>query len=179
MMNMLTIKKILIGLIGIFILISCANEKQIQKNIKLKGISNQYKIGYETDSAIIYIGQLDAIDLTKKLIAKEKDINFKNDFKSNLDRLEKVNSYILVIHWQNQKDTVEFMKNQEFAGFIDQWLLKELILKGKTEIWNKNLKKFEEKIIYHFIKDMLGGETCYFNFKNGTEFHRQVLLLGE
>lgn len=182
-------KRLIIGLIGILIFVSCTADKtgftvrHKKKKITLTSISDQSKIGYETDSAIIYIGQNDAIKHTEKLLSSKKldprfDYRLISELKTNLDSLRKIQKDILVQHWQNQKDTI-YLKSYDLAGFIDQWILKDLILKGKTEIWNKSTKKFEKQIIYHFVKDQLGGEDCYFTFQNGSEFHRQLILLGE
>lgn len=183
------IRRLLVGLIGILILVSCAVHRDgfiasdRKKNIKLTSISGQLKIGYETDSAIIYIGQLDAVLQTEKLLSSKKlNPRFDNrlivDLNKNLDALRKIRTDTLFQHWQNQKDSVD-IKSYEFAGFIDQSILRDLILKGKTEVWNKTTKRFEKMIIYHFIKDKLGGESCTYSFQNGTEFHRQQIALGE
>jgi len=57
--------------------------------------------------------------------------------------------------------------------------LKDLILKGKVEVLNKKTKNFETRIIYHFVRDQLGGEDCFYTFENREEFHRQLIRLGE
>ena len=146
-------------------------------------ISEQPKIGYETDSAIIYIGQTDAIKQTEKLLLSKKlnprfDYRLINHLKTNLDSLKEIQKDILVHHWQNHENPID-LKSYDFAAFIDQWILKDLILEGKTEIWNKSAKQFEKRITYHFVKDQLGGQNCYYTFQNGSEFHRQLLGLGE
>jgi hypothetical protein len=182
-------KKSIIALIGILVLSSCAIDKtgfiirHKKKNITLTTISDQIKIGYETDSAVIYIGQNDAIKQTEKLLSNKKlnarfDYRLIADFKSSLDSLKRINKNILIKHWLNQKVSID-IRSYDFAGFMDQWILKVLILKGKTEIWNKTSKKYEKRITYHYIKDQLGGESCYFTFENGNEFHHQLILLGE
>jgi len=64
-------KRLIIGLISILIFVSCTVDKtgftvrHKKKNITLTSISDQLKIGYETDSAIIYLGQIDAIKQTE------------------------------------------------------------------------------------------------------------------
>ena len=116
--------------------------------------------------------------MSSKKLNPRFDYRLINDLKTNLDSLKKIQRDILVHHWQNQKDSID-LKSYDFAGFIDQWILKDLILKGKTEIWNKSAKQFEKRITYHFVKDQLGGQDCYYTFQNGSEFHRQLIALGE
>jgi hypothetical protein len=182
-------KRLIFGLINILIFASCATDKtgfivrHKKKNITLTSIHDQHKIGYETDSAIIYIGQNDAIMQTEKLLSNRKlnsrfDHSLTNDLKTNLDSLEHIQSDIVLQNWKNQKDSID-LKSYYFEGFIDQWILQDLILKGKAEIWNKSNKRFEKQITYHFVRDQLGGESCFYTFKNGTEFYRQILGLGE
>lgn len=183
-------KRLIIGLISISIFVSCAVVDKTgfvvrheKKNIVLTSISDQPKIGYETDHAIIYLGQKDAIKQVEELLSSGKlhprfQDRLINDLKINLDSLKKIQQDILVNHWQNQKEEND-KKNYDFAEFIDKWILKDLILKGKTEIWNKSIKRFEKRITYHFFEDQFGGESCYYTFRNKLEFHRQILLLGE
>jgi len=181
--------KLIIGLIGFLVFSSCSIDKtgftvrHKKKNIKIYSISNQIKIGYETENAIIYIGQIDAIETTeKKLSDKNLDPRFDKEtidgLKSNLDTLRKLQKEITVEHWLIKQKGF-FINNYNFASFIDQWILKELILKGKTEILNKKTKKFETRIVYHFVRDQLGGEDCFYTFESGEEFHRQLIRLGE
>ena len=64
------LKKLIIFLICILIIIPCFAEFTAQhkkRNIKLKLITHQIKIGYETDSAIIYLGKNDIIKQLEKL----------------------------------------------------------------------------------------------------------------
>jgi hypothetical protein len=176
-----------IGLICILLAVSCTVNKtgfivsHKKKHINLTAISDQPKIGYETDSAIIYLGQNDAVQLTESLLTGRKpnfEPRLKKDLQVNLDYLRIINKDTLVQHWQNQMNSTDY-QTYDLAGFIDQWLLKDLILKGKAEIWNKSTIKLEYTIIYHAVKDKLGGQSCYFTFQNGSEFHRQIIALGE
>lgn len=182
-------KRLIIGLISVLVISSCTVSKNgfvkrhMKQNITLTSIEEQIKIGYETDSAIIYFGQNDAIKQTEKFLSSgflDSRIQYCliNDLKANLDSLRKIQKDILVVHWRNQKDSTN-LKSKDFAEFIDQWILKDLILNRKTEIWNKLSKKFEKRITYHYLKDILGGEECYYTFQNGIEFHRQLIALGE
>jgi len=182
-------KTIIIGLTNFLILFSCVSTKNEfitrhkKKNITLTSIVDQVKIGYETEKAIIYIGRQDAISLTEKFLSNKKldprfDKNKIVDLTSNLDTLKIISNELTVQHWMAKQITFN-LHDYNFAGFVDQWILKELILKGKSEIWNKTTNKFEKRITYHFIKDQLGGEFCYYTFQDGTEFHRQIIALGE
>gem|GEM_PF-3735005 len=181
--------KLIIGLIGFLAFSSCSIDKtgftvrHKKNNIRINSISNQIKIGYETENAIIYIGQLDAIETTKKKLSDRKlDPRFDKEtidrLKSNLDTLKKIQKEFIVQHWLTKQKGF-YIHNYNFASFIDQWILKELILKGKTEILNKKNKNFETRIVYHFVRDQLGGEDCFYTFENGEEFHRQLIRLGE
>ena len=162
-------KRLILGVISILIFASCATDKtgfivrHKKKNITLTTIHDQHKIGYETDSAIIYIGQNDAITQTEKLISNRIlnsrfDNRLINDLKTNLDSLKHIQRDIMLQNWKNQKDPID-LKSYYFAGFIDQWILQDMILKRKAEIWNKSNKRFEKRIIYHFVRDQLGGES--------------------
>jgi len=181
--------KLIVVLIGILVFNSCSVDKtgftvrHRKKNIRTNSISNQIKIGYETENAIIYIGQLDAIETTeKKLSGKNLDPRFDKEtisgLKNNLETLKKIQKEIIVQHWLKMQKGF-YINDYNFASFIDQWLLKELILKGKAEILNKKTNNFEKRIVYHFVRDQLGGEDCFYTFENGVEFHRQLIRLGE
>ncbi len=151
------------------------------KDINLKAINENNKIGYETDSAIIYIGQNDAIDLTEKIISKRQkqfDSKLLTEIQSYKGLIQNINGDTLVQHWDNNLSKTSF-ETYDLAGFIDQWLLKVLLTSGKSEVWSKSKNRFENEIIYHFVQDQLGGQSCYYKFKNGSEFHRQIIRLGE
>ena len=153
------------------------------KKINLTGINDSIKIGYETDSAVIYLGLTDIKQRTEQILNSGKfnprwDYETINDFKKNLSILEDLENDVVLEHWQNQKDSVN-IEEYGLAGFIDQWMLKDLIFDKKAEVWNKFKNKFESKIIFHHIRDRLGGEQYYFTFDNGKEFHRQIIALGE
>ena len=180
--------KLIIGLI-ILLLSSCVSSnngftaRHKKKKITLLPISDQVKIGYETEKAIIYIGKKDAISLTERLLSnKGLDPRFDkitiNDLQSNLDSLKLIYHDFTVQHWMAKKSNFN-LHDYNFAGFIDQWILKDLILKGNAEVVNKAFKENEERVTYHFVRDRLGGKQCYYTFENGIEFHRQIIALGE
>jgi hypothetical protein len=181
------IKEFIIGLISVLVVASCAVDKtgfilrHRKKNINLTSITDQHKIGYETDSAIIFIGQNDGVQLIENLLSERRrnfDNKLNSELKLYLDFIKKIQSDTVVQHWGNRLNYNEF-QTYDLAGFIDQWLLKDLILKGKTEIWNKSTKKPETRVTYHFVKDKLGGKACYFTFQSGSKFHSQIITLGE
>ncbi|WP_103070570.1 hypothetical protein [Aquimarina sediminis] len=182
-------KRIIIGVISVMILCSCVFTKNglfsryKKRNINLTSISGQVKIGYETEKAIIYFGKQDVISFTERLLMNKKldprfDRDIINDLKNNLDTLRKVKNDFIVQHWMS-KQRVFNLHDYDFAGFIDQWVFKDLILKGNSEVINKTSNETEEKVFYHYIRDKLGNEECYYSFKSGVEFHTQVIALGE
>jgi len=181
-------RKILIGIISVLVFISCATKNEFianykKKNIKLTSVSNQIRIGYETDKAIIYLGRDDAIAIAEKLLSNtELDPIYQrttiNDLKNNLDTLQNLQKDKLVQHWKAKRSNFN-LYDYNFAGFIDQWIMKRVVMKGKAEIFNKVSNKYEKRIAYNFIQDKLGGEQCYYTFNNGVEFHRQLIALGE
>ena len=131
----------------------------------------------------LFIGKNDIIRQFEKLLCNKKfDSRFDNkqlnEFKTVFDSIGKINQDIIVIDWHKQKSPID-IKSYDFAGFIDQWILKKLVLKGKSQIWNKSTNMYENRIIYHFVRDQLGGESCYYTFPNGNEFHHQLIVLGE
>ncbi len=153
------------------------------KKINLKGLKNETKIGYETDTAIIYFGLEDIIQLNKDLLSSKGfdqrwNHQIINDFNRNLDFLNEIKDDLIVQHWQI-KNEYKDQRLYDLSGFIDQWVFKKLIFSGKAEVWNKAGQKFETEIIYHFVKDRLGGETALYTFEDGKEFHHQMITLGE
>ena len=146
-------------------------------------ITNQIEIGYKTDSAIIYFGQTDAIELTEELLETNRfspGINREiiNDLEKNLSYLKNVTNGEVILCWQNQKESIDYNK-YEFAGLIDQFIIRDLLLKGKIEVLRLANNQYQKEIIYHYLKDKLGGIQCYYTFKNGNEFYRYIIALGE
>jgi hypothetical protein len=160
-----------------------SNEKHKKKNINLNSIIGQVKLGFETNLAIIYLGQLDTKKKIEKLISRKKhtqqfDPELINEFNSYLDTISRLKTDLIIQSWKDQEKNID-IKSYMLAGFLDQWVLKDLILERKVEVWNKSLNIFEKKITYHFVRDRFGSENCYYTFQNGLEFHNQILTLGE
>ena len=141
----------MIGLIFSVILVSCTVSnngfisKHKKKTIKLSNISQQIKVGYETKNAIIYVGKQDAMRLTEKLLSnKNLDHRFDeiifNDLTKNLDTLNRIQNNTTVKHWQAKQSNFN-LHDYNFVGFIDQWILKDLIIKGKAEVFNKTTNR--------------------------------------
>lgn len=146
-------------------------------------MNDSIKIGYETDSAIIYFGLNDIIQKNKNLLdSKEFDDRWDHQvidqFKMNLEFLYEVQDDLVVQHWAN-KDKFKDQRLYDLSGFIDQWVFKGLMFDGKAEVWNKSSNNFESKIKYHYVKDRLGGENAFYTFADGKEFHNQIIALGE
>ncbi|WP_075590853.1 hypothetical protein [Labilibacter marinus] len=179
--------KITYIIIGILFFNSCSaigtliGDRHQKKRIKLASITNQVKIGYETENAIIYVGKKDALKLTEKILSSNKyDPRFDKiiieDLRLNLDSLKEVQEEIIFKHWLSKSSNFS-LYDYNFAGYLDQWILQKLLLKGKAEVFNKEAKGFEQRIVFHFIKGSVGGEQCYYTFNNGIEFHRRIISL--
>jgi hypothetical protein len=158
-------------------------KKHKTKKISLTSVTDSIKIGYETDSAIVYFGLNDMIETIEDILNSGKleprwDYRTIDDLKDNLKILQSINKALIVKHWQNQKDSID-LDSYNIAGFIDQCIFKDYIFDKKAEVWNKRDKKFEHIVFYNFIKDRLGGEQCYYTFEDKTIFHRQIIVLGE
>jgi len=154
-------------------------DKHLENKISLQGFSEQIKIGYETEKAIIYFGKQNAIALTSKLIKSKKIQKFVlEDIENGQKRLKGLAKDTTVMDWQLQKN-VEAVDDYLFAGFIDQWLLEDLINSGKVKILNKETNVYVKRVTSHFTRDKLGGETRYYTFSNGVEFHSQIIAFGE
>jgi hypothetical protein len=154
-----------------------------KRTIKIKSVNDQITIGYETSNAIIYFGKEDVLNQLGKIIESKNsepklDYQLMIELKSTIDTINKVSKEIIVPDWHNQIKPIDLRK-YELAGMIDQWILRPLILKGKTKILNKNTNAFENHIIYNFLRDQLGAESCFYTFSNGTEFYGQIITLGE
>lgn len=158
--------------------------KHKKKKIHLTEFSEPtIKIGYETDSAIIYFGVHDMIRTTEDILSSGKlqprwDYRTIEDLKKNLKFLQSIKNDLIVENWQNQKDSID-IDLYNFSGFIDQWIFKDYLFDHMAMVWNKSKKRYEKIIYYHFVRDRLGGEYCYYTFENGVEFHRQLIALGE
>ncbi len=166
------------------ILGSGSRAKHTSKTVKLKSIDDDgTKVGYETDSAVVYFSLAEMKERADKLL-NSKNLDPRWDYriiaqlKKDKEALDGIDHDVVVKHWQNQKsdrDSVEY----DIAGFTDQYIFQEFILDGKAKVWNKNLKRFEDKVVYNFVRHSLGTESAYYTFKDGTEFHRQIIKLGE
>jgi hypothetical protein len=157
--------------------------KHTSRAVRINGIGEGHKIGYETDSAIVYFSLTDLKNQVDKLLNSKKldprwDYRTIAQLKKNKEFLDFIKNDILVKHWQNQKSDMN-AEEYELAGLIDQFIFKEFLLEGKAELWNKRFKRFEERVIYNFVKDRFGTESAYYTLQNGMEFHRQIIKLGE
>ncbi len=170
-------------LILIFILISSLStgkdfiKKHKTDKITLVEISDSIKIGFETDSAIIYFGVHDMIKTVEDILCSGKlqsrsAYRTIDDLKNNLNFLQSIRYDINVKHWQNlQKDSIN-IDLYNIAEFIDQWIFKDYLFDKKVMVWNKAQSRYEKIVYYNFIKDRLGGEQCYYTFEEKTVFHR-------
>jgi hypothetical protein len=179
-------KKIIIFILLVVTAIPMWGEsKAIHKKnvIKLKSINDQIKIGYETSYAIIYFGKNDVLKQLGKMVESKHldprlDSQLIKELKAQSDTINNVTYEIIIPDWHNQSKSID-LKSYDLAGIIDQWVLRPLVLKGKSEILNKTTKMYESHITYNFIRDQLGGESCYYTFTDGTEFYNQIISLGE
>lgn len=158
-------------------------KKHKTKKLNLTSLTDSIKIGYETDSAIVYFGLNDMIKTIEDILNSGKlqprwDYKTIADLKDNLRIIQDINKDLIVKHWQNQKDSID-LDSYKIAGFIDQWIFKDHLFDKKAEVWNKVGKRYERVVFYNFIKDRLGGEQCYYTFEDKTVFHRQLIALGE
>jgi hypothetical protein len=173
----------------IFILISSLSfgqdfiKKHKTDKITLTEIKDSIKIGFETDSAIIYFGVNDMTKTIEDILSSGKlqprwDYRTIDDLKGNLKFLQSIKSDLIVKDWQSQRDSVN-IDLYNISGFIDQWIFKDYLFDKKAEVWNKAQNRYEKIIYYNFIEDRLGGEQCYYTFEDKTVFHRQIIALGE
>ncbi|WP_289056198.1 hypothetical protein [Carboxylicivirga marina] len=174
----------------LFIFLICSNsfgqdfiKKHKSKKVSLASITDSIKIGYETDSAIVYFGKNEIEKTIKSVLGSGKleprwDYRTIDNLKNNLKFLKTIQNDMVVNHWQNQTDSID-IDLYDFAGFIDQWIFKDYLFDNKAEVWNKRDDKFERIVFYNFIEDRLGGEQCYYTFEDKTIFHRQIIALGE
>lgn len=174
---------LLLSLTSCSIIGSGSRAKHTSKTIKLKGAGDGTKVGYETDSAIVYFSLVEIKEHAETLQSSKKldprwDYRIIAQLKKTNETLAAINNDLVVRHWQNQKGDID-LEEYDLAGFIDQYIFKEFILAGKAEVWNKELNRFEDKVIYNFVRHSLGTESAYYTFEDGTEFHSQIISLGE
>ena len=151
--------------------------------INLKEIKDSIKVGYETDSAIIYFGLNDMIKTIEDILNSGKlkprwENRTIDDLKNNLKFLQSIKKDLIVKHWQNKNDSI-VIDLYNIAGFIDQWIFKDYLFDRKAIVWNKAQNRYEKIVYYNTIEDRLGGEQCYYTFEDKTVFHRQIIALGE
>ena len=158
--------------------------KHKKKKIHLTEFSEStIKIGYETDLAITYFRKNDILNLVdRKLNGREinqrRDYQLINDLKKTSETIANLESDKIIKHWfgaETPFDSTAYF----LAGEIDGNIYRNLILEGKAMVFNKSEKVYEKIIYYHFVRDRLGGEDCYYTFENRVEFHRQLIALGE
>lgn len=154
----------------IFGITSCSSSfisRTKNKNIKLGGIDEKaVKVGMENEKALILFDKNELITLFQKDLldfydqSVENKISELNSLKSDLIFSEK--------EWKGKLKFIEYE-----LKFL------ELLKVGKAEIIDKENKEKVDRIKYTFIIDKLGGQDGYFRFKDGVEFYRILIALGE
>ena len=137
------------------------------RNIKLKGINeNSIKVGTENNKVLILFDKNELLNLFEK-----EYLDFNNP--SSKERINELKSL--------KKNFI--FKESEWKGKMKyssyELMFHELLKKGKAEIFDKRKELNIYKIKYTFVEDKLGGQDCYFSFKNGNEFYEIVLAYGE
>ena len=152
------------------------------KKINLKGIEDSVKIGYETDSAIVYFGLKDIKEVANDILVNDGLDQYDNGaiemIQIKIADLDKINSSFNVNHINSEVLWTDLDK-YKLSCFINDWVFKKLIFKKKAEVFNKEKKIYETQIVYHFVRDRLGSESCYYTFNDGKQFHYQMITLGE
>ena len=154
----------------IFGITSCSSSfisRTKNKNIKLKGIDEKsIKVGAENEKALILFDKNELIALFQNDLADFYD----QSVKSKIDELNSLKTDLIF-------PEKEWKGKLKFTEYELKFL--ELLKAGKAEIFDKENKEKIERIKYTFIMDKLGGKDGYFSFKNGEEFYRILIALGE
>jgi hypothetical protein len=118
----------------------------------------------EYDSAIVSLSLGDVRELLKKKRTKE-------EFQGG-----EMHRYISEALNNINVDRDYLFKSNEYlssGGMIEQYVLRALVSKGKSKVYNKSTKKYVDKIkMTHYISSMAGerSEGYEFAFMNGTVF---------
>jgi hypothetical protein len=141
----------------IFILVSSLSfgqdfiKKHKTDKITLTEITDSIKVGYETDSAIIFFGVHDMINSIDDILSSGKlqprwDSRTIDDLKENLKFIQSIKNDLIVKKWHNQKDSID-IDLYNISGFIDQWIFKDYLFDKKAMVWNKVHNRYEN-IVY-------------------------------
>jgi hypothetical protein len=126
-------------------------KKHKTEKISLSSITDSIKIGYETDSAIVYFGLNTMIKTIEDILNSGKleprwDYRTIDDLKDNLKILQFIDGDLIVKYWQNQKDSID-LDSYKISGFIDQWIFKDYLFDNKALVWNKRDGKYEQIVL--------------------------------
>lgn len=155
--------------------------KHKTKTLRLKGLTDTIKIGYETKSAILYFGLEDTKNKLEEIKRRTKRSNngiYYNDLKKIINCIDTIKQDLIIKDFWIQDSTTNIL-SYTLSGFFNQHLIKDLIFKKKCKVLNKQTKCYETKIYFHYVRDRMGSESEYYKFKNGTEILNQTISFGE
>lgn len=176
--------KIVLILLIMFTVTSCANTQSLQSKEKVKSIKlvetidTPYVI-YENEEAILYFSRTKVIDLLENEINKSKSKR-RNEMESR-----KLLTYIIDNERKELafKDPLKMPPNNaeelDYASVLYNWLAKEMLLTGEAKVFNKNKNEYVKEIYFSKSKDNLGNYIESFKFKDSTEFLQGKIMLGE
>lgn len=159
-------------------------ERHSVKDVKLIGFKDSLSICHENDSAKIIIGLSETLNcLENKAKEGKLDPRFDREritaMKKAISMLSSSKSNIIV----NNCLTIGNQTNLDLCdvwGAIDCEILRKILLNGKAQIYNKRTHDYETRILIVHAKFITGDELhehYYFRFKNGSEFHAQIILI--
>ena len=167
-----------------FLIISCSTldmifiEKHTSRKIKLMGYNDSKSIVYDLDSVKLYIELNQTLNMIKQIdnLGSKENIY---DQKKVIDMLSKA-KYDLFLKDCKQKDSSANYDILVVSGFIDQFVLRDIIKKGQIKLLNKKTNEYEKIVIIHHDKFIIADELHdYYTFtlQNGMEFFRQIIAI--
>lgn len=151
-------------------------ERHTVRKINLHGFKDSICVIYDMDSARIIIGRNEILKYLNRLNLKADNQTLKTYHKT-INLLSQTDSNITIRYWRNMMN-FKNLDTFSISGFIDQYLLRNLIKKGQIEVFNKSDSEYEKVIYIHHDKFVKGGELnesySYSFRKSGKDFLDQI-----
>lgn len=149
---------------------SCASSfsrRTVKRTVKMTTFNpDTIKVGVENEKVVILFQRSDVL----KLFEKEQRKDPYWELKDEIDRLKVLTKDSIV------QDPVHQKTN---TGWDYELAYHKLLKKGKAQIKDKRSGLPVDRIIYEKYVMKSGTEDAYFLFKNGVEFYKIMLAIGE
>lgn len=163
-------KKLFLISVLLLVAFACAssfNKRTAKRTVTMKKLQpNSLTVGIENENVLILFERSEIVDLFEKQYKKEPVWEIEKEIK----KLKTLSKDSIATQESYRKST---------TGWDYELIYYQLLKKGKAQITEKLTGRTIDQILYTQYKTQLGGQDAYFSFKNGTEFYKVILALGE